>query len=159
MNRRVSIGLVCALAGMATAWEVGGALAQPGRTIQHALGFSIEVGDRAKVDVTDAGFRILPEGIADVRSPPRIDVLFHGEALPESLAESRQVDGRTVDYEIEEFTVGSGGTEYTLTVRFPMCGGVFELRHHEQCEFCGEPDFAAGWAIVASAACVSDDDG
>ncbi len=156
MNRRVSIGLVCALAGTAATLDPGGVFAQSGRTVQHSLGFTIEVGDLAKVDVTDAGFRILPEGVADVRSPPTIDVLFHVEALPGPLAESRRVDGRTVDYDIEAVTVGSGGTEYTLTVRLPMCGSVFELRHHEQCEFCGEPDFAAGWAIVASAACEQD---
>ena len=158
-------GLVSMIAASMVAATAAGALsaravADTGRTVIHTLGFAVVVGEQAAVDVTADGFHILPEGEVDVRSPPTVWVRYLGAdaPAPEPLDRTRTAAGVTATFGVETVTVGSGGTEYTLIAQRPLCDGILEIEHHEQCEFCGEPDFDAGWQILDSATCQPSDD-
>lgn len=133
-----------------------GALAGDLRILAHDRGFAIEVGDQAAVEAIDDGFRILPEGQAMVRSPPMVEIrLLDADTPLPPLDDTRTIAGVPIAYGVETVTEGSGGTEYTLTARRDLCGGILQLTQWEQHEFGGTPDFEAGWGLLMSATCTS----
>lgn len=143
---------------LAAAVPPSAAMADTGRTWVHDTGFAITVDERASVEVAADGFHVLPEGDATLRAPPTVDIRFlHDPSGQAALGRTRWFGDISIDYAIVTVTEGSGGTEYTLTARRAMCGGVLEMQQHEQSEFGGTPGFEAGWQILVHAVCTPND--
>ncbi|MEZ5668662.1 MAG: Tsi3 family protein [Alphaproteobacteria bacterium] len=129
--------------------------------VAHPFGFAVPVDAVATVEQTDDGFIVYPDGNPGDRSPTVVTVHWLPEqpdAAGAPLAETRQFDGFAAAYAVRSVTVGSGGTEYTLTVTRPLCGGTLEVREQQQSEFGSMPGFYAGWHMVEWARCNDDAD-
>ena len=123
------------------------------RAVSHADGWTIAVPADSLVTETTAGFDVLPEGDGVRRSPATIAVRL-AEPLPSSETwQRREIAGVEAFYAVEVASGGSGGPEYRLQARRPLCGETLVVQQTIQREFGGMPDFEDAWAVVGSARC------
>lgn len=123
------------------------------RTVNHPDGWSIAVPAGAAVAEMPAGFDVLPQGGGIRRSPATITVRRGAPAPAADAWQRREVGGIEVRYTVATAAGGSGGTEYRLSARRPLCRDVLVVHQTIQREFGGRPDFEDAWGVIRSAQC------
>lgn len=146
-----AIGLVAGLAlivGLAAKAESNDVYAG---TLTHRNGLVVVLPTPMSVEPTETGYRLSPVDGHMLRSPWSIEVLLDDGPVPADGSLGRlRADDIEFPYKVDRFDGGSGGTEYVLNAWKALDAGHILLIQSEQTEF-GQPDFALGWSILASA--------
>ena len=118
------------------------------RTVTHANGLQLQLGDQLAAFTTDGGFRLQHVNHGQHRSPFVIDVRLRSQSPPAGLAR-RKVDGHDVHYRVDERSGGSGGAEFTLLAFRALRIGYLELEMRRQSE--EPPEWSTAWTVIRSA--------
>lgn len=148
---RAAIHALAAILLVAGCGDDGGVAAD--RTVNHPDGWSIAVPTGAVVTKMSAGFDVLPQGGSIRRSPATITVRLGAPAPTADAGQRQEVEGIEVRYAVAVVAGGSGGTEYRLSARRPLCRDVLVVHQTIQRELGGRPDFEDAWTVIRSARC------
>jgi len=121
----------------------------PMQKLTHQTGFVISIPAKYQFETTISGYVIYPPGGRELRSPIEVQVNYSQDPQPKGeFKQTRDINGVTVHYNIDQVSGGSGGAEYTIQAWQPYKKGSLWFEQTIQLEPPAEPDYQMFWEIV-----------
>lgn len=122
----------------------------PMQKLLHENGIRLNLPINLKLEKTSNGFVVFPEGVRGLRSPVEVKISLENTERPEDIyTKTKIVRDKTIHYETEEITEGSGGTEYLIKAWSPANKNHISIEQLIQIEAPNEPDFDLFWTVVS----------
>jgi hypothetical protein len=122
----------------------------PMQKFVHENGIRLNIPINIKIEKTSNGFVVFPEGGRDIRSPVEVKISLENTERPDGVyIKTKTVHDKTIHYQTEENTGGSGGTEYLIRAWTPANKGHIYIEQLIQIEAPNTPDFDLFWTVVS----------